>query len=99
MTVDYRGFEINVVKDRCLAGYDLTYFSIFRKSDGYEIASGNSDDADTASTWVGMMESRVDGFIADPSEEVLEGNLRGEEYAQAIERHRQENQKTERLHG
>jgi hypothetical protein len=40
--VEYRGFTIDVTKEKCLAGYKLTYFSVFRKSDGYEMTSGFS---------------------------------------------------------
>jgi hypothetical protein len=62
------------------------------------MTSGYSDDADTVRTWIKMMKSRVDGFIADPSEEVLQDNWdTNDEYAEQIAKHRLENEKTQRL--
>lgn len=79
-----------------MAGYKLNYFSVYRKSDGYEVICGYSDDEDTVRTWIDMMKTRVDGFIKDPSEEVL-GDLLDEDYLKEIEEHRLQNAKTERL--
>jgi hypothetical protein len=98
METQYRGFDIDVTKEKSMAGYKLTYFSIFRQSDGYEVVSGFSDDDDTVQTWVEMMKSRVDGFILDPSEEVLKDSFTSDEdYALELARHREENVKTASL--
>lgn len=37
----YKGFEITVEREKCLAGYDLIYYSVFK--DHYEVASGFYD--------------------------------------------------------
>jgi len=94
--IEYRGFDISVIKEKCLAGYKLTYFSVFRKSDGYEMTSGFSDDNDTVRTWIKMMKGRVDGFIDDPSEEMHETPDDGD-YYDVLAEHRLENQKTQGL--
>jgi hypothetical protein len=96
MKVEYRGFDIDVAKEKSLGGDKLTYFSVFRKSDGYEMTSGFSDDNDTVRTWIGMMKSRVDGFIDNPSEEMHE-TPDDEEYYDVLAGHRLENEKTQRL--
>jgi hypothetical protein len=96
MKVEYRGFDISVTKEKCLAGYKLTYFSVFRKSDGWELTSGFSDDNDTVRTWIKMMKDRVDGFIDDPSEEMHE-TPDDEEYYDVLAGHRLENQKAQAL--
>jgi hypothetical protein len=96
MKVLYRGFNIDVAKSKSMAGYKLTYYSVFRKSDGYEMTSGYSDDNDTVWTWIKMMKSRVDGFIDDPSEEMHETPDDGE-YYDVLADHRLENEKTQTL--
>jgi hypothetical protein len=96
MKVEYRGFDIDIEKANCLAGYKLTYFSVFRKSDGYEMTSGVSDDDDTLQTWIGMMKGRVDGFILMPSEEMSATDA-DENYYDMLVYHHAENMKTERL--
>jgi hypothetical protein len=96
MKVEYKGFDIDVAKEECLAGYKLTYFSVFRKSDGWELTSGYSDDNDTVRTWIGMLKTRVDGFILMPSEEMSE-TTDDENYYDMLVYHHAENLKTERL--
>lgn len=44
MKTSHKGHEINCYKEKCMAGYSLMYYSIFRKSDGYECASGFTTD-------------------------------------------------------
>ena len=68
MRVLYRTFDIDVHRDRCMAGYDLLYYSVFR-SDGYELESGYSDSSDTPRTYINLFKERVDSYIAHPSEE------------------------------
>ena len=96
MKVKYRGFDIDVIKAKSMAGYKLTYYSVFRKSDGYEMTSGYCDDNDTVRTWVKMMKGRVDGFIDNPSEEMHE-TPDDENYYDVLAGHRLENQKTQEL--
>ncbi len=91
----YRGFEIDVARQKSMAGYRLMYYSIFRKSDGYEVTSGYSDDSDTVWTWLTMMKHRVDGFLLDPTEEELKSDMETvEEYKARIQAHHDENLKT-----
>jgi hypothetical protein len=96
MKVLYKGFNIDVAKSKSMAGYKLTYYSIFRKSDGWELTSGYSDDNDTVRTWIKMMKGRVDGFLDDPSEEMHE-TPDDEGYYDILAEHRLENQKTQGL--
>lgn len=97
MVVTYRGFEVHVTRAKSRAGYKLIYFHVVRESDGFMLEDSYSDSADTVRTWVRMMKSRVDGFINDPSCEVLETEwLRGAKYAKEIARHRRENEKSQR---
>lgn len=97
MKVLYRGFEIDCHREKCMAGYELLYFTVYRKSDGYELICDFTSGSDTVRDFVGYMKNRVDGFITDPTEEVLKDSFNAENYDQVIEEHRVENEKTERL--
>lgn len=68
MEVIHRGHKIVVNREKCLAGYSLLYYSIFRVSDGYECLSSYEDSAETVRDMVKMMKDRVDNELqeADP---------------------------------
>ena len=40
MVVTYRGHEIKVVREKCLGGWDLLYYSAFRIADGLFVVDG-----------------------------------------------------------
>lgn len=64
----YRGFEIEVTREKCLAGYPMIYYSIFRLSDGWELTSGFYDTADTVRSFLKDMKATVDDYYENPSE-------------------------------
>lgn len=98
MEIVYKGFDICVSREKCLAGYKLLYFSVFRKSDGYELISSYTEGSDTVREYIGYMKDRVDGFLDDPRGEVLQdAHEDEEEYAENIKSHIWENEKTQRL--
>jgi hypothetical protein len=64
--VDYRGHEIDVTRDRAMGGWQSIYYSIFRKSDGYECTSGfSSEDRTPVRDFVKLMKERVDAELAE----------------------------------
>lgn len=65
MKVNYRGFEIDVRREKCLAGYKLMYFSIIRISDGFEMECSYTDSEDTVRDQVHYMKERVDAEIEE----------------------------------
>ena len=67
MKVTYRGHEIEAKREKCLAGYRLLYFSVFRVSDGYECVSSYTTGDDTPAEMVGYLKSRVDAELASPT--------------------------------
>lgn len=71
MKASYRGYDIDVHRERSMGGDILVYYSIFRRSDGYEATSGFSTGDDTIKDFIGMMKERVDNELAeaDPWEE------------------------------
>ena len=64
----YRGFEIEVKREKCLAGYPLVYYSIFRISDGWEFDGGFYDTNDTVRSVMSDMKSKVDDYIVNPQD-------------------------------
>ena len=62
----HRGFEIEVKRAPCLAGYALTYFSVMRQSDGWFMVDSFTDGEDTLREMVAYMKTRVDVFLANP---------------------------------
>ena len=65
MQTIYRGHEINLSRERCMGGWDMLYYSIYRQSDGYECASGFTEDESPLRTYMKYMKERVDAELAD----------------------------------
>jgi len=65
MQVVYKAHEINVTKEKCLAGYTMLYWSIFRISDGFECDSGCMDSDDTVRTIVKVFKGRIDAELKE----------------------------------
>lgn len=64
MKQTYRGYEIDVRRERSLGGDILLYFSVFRQSDGYEGTSGFTTGSDTVRDYVRYMRERIDAELA-----------------------------------
>lgn len=71
MKVSYRGHEIEAKREKCLAGYKLLYFTIYRESDGYECVCSYTEGDDTPADMIEYLKRRVDAELktADPWEE------------------------------
>lgn len=96
MTINYRGFDIQVVREKCMAGYPLLYFSVYRKSDGWEFICSFTEGSDTVRDYIRYMKERVDGLLKDPSEEILqEAGQSDADYQAILREHRVENARTE----
>lgn len=65
MKVTYKGHEIEVTRDRSMAGYSMLFYSVFRKSDGYECTSGFSDSTETVREFAGILRGRIDAELAE----------------------------------
>lgn len=60
MKVNYRGYEIEVTREKCMAGYDLLYYSVYRISDGYECVVSFEDSSEKVRDMVKYMKERID---------------------------------------
>jgi len=95
MNVVYKGFDIRVVREMSMGAGMHLYFTVIRKSDGYIVEDAFTEGSDTVREYIGYMKERVDGFLADPSEDVLQ--RKGEDddaYAKRIFEHKLENERT-----
>ena len=63
MRVEYKGFEINVTKEKCLGGWEMLYFNVYRISDGLCVEDSFTEGEETVRGMVGYMKDRVDEFI------------------------------------
>src|SRR5271157_22847 len=69
MRILYRGFEIDAHREKCMAGYPLLYFTVYRVVDGWCLEESYTEGSDTVREYIGYMKKRVDAYIAHPSEE------------------------------
>jgi len=60
MISHYKGYEIEVKREECMAGYDLLYFTITRESDGYLCEGDFTDEEATVREFIGYMMERID---------------------------------------
>ena len=69
MKTAYRGFELDARREKCMGGWDLLYYSIFRLSDGYEVTSSFTYGSDKIRDFMKELKGYVDDFIANPPKE------------------------------
>jgi len=75
MKVIYRGFEIDVRRERALGGWDNLYFSIIRLSDGYILEDSFTTGEDTVRDYIGYMKERIDAEVAQNPRLLTDGEL------------------------
>lgn len=65
MKTNYRGYEIEVKREKCLGGWPMLYVSIFRIDDGYEAESFCTEDETPVREYIKYMKGRVDNELAE----------------------------------
>ena len=68
MQVDYKGFKIDVRREKCLGGWSLLYYDIFRISDGYHLVGSFEDSAETVREKVKQCKEIVDDYLNNPQD-------------------------------
>lgn len=68
MKVNYKGFEIEANRKESLAGYSMIYYSVFRKSDDWELTSSYEDSEDTIRDIIEGLKNIVDDYIENPED-------------------------------
>ena len=64
----YKGYEIEVTREKCLGGWDQLFMSIYRISDGYCVEDTFSDGDDTEKEMMGYMKERLDTELEEHGE-------------------------------
>jgi hypothetical protein len=60
MKVNYRGFELEAKREKCLAGYALLYYTAY--IDGYEYICSFEDSNETTIEKIRQLENMVDDY-------------------------------------
>lgn len=63
MKRSYKGYDIEVTKEKSMGRDVLLYYSIFRQSDGLECCSGFTYGDESVSEFIKHMKDRVDGEL------------------------------------
>jgi hypothetical protein len=66
MKIFYKGFDVEAKREMSMGGEKLLFYSVFRKSDGFEVTSGFSYGTDPVRTFVQYLKGVVDDFLEDP---------------------------------
>lgn len=71
MKITYRGYEIEAHREKCMGGWPLLYYSVFRESDGFEAISNFEDSAEKVRDKIKQLKGVVDEELArrDPWDE------------------------------
>lgn len=68
MLIEYKGFKLKAEREKCMAGYNMVYYSAYRISDGWELCCRFSDSADTVREFIKDLKSIVDDYLENPQE-------------------------------
>ena len=63
MKTRYKGYLIEVEREDCMGGWELTYFDVFRDCDLLHVIGDFSTGEDSLQIYVENMKSRIDEFI------------------------------------
>lgn len=71
MKKSYKGYEIEVKREKCLGGWSLLYYTVYRESDGFECVCNHEDSSEKVADMIGYMKERIDDELAsdDPWDE------------------------------
>ena len=72
MKKNYRGFRIEVTREKSITGYKLIFYSAFRISDRWCLSEGSRDSNQTVREMMNETKETVDEYIKNPKE--FEGN-------------------------
>lgn len=68
MKTVYKGFEVEVKREKCLAGYPMLYFTVMRQSDGWYMIDSFSDSEDTVREMIADLKKSVDDYLENPED-------------------------------
>lgn len=69
---NYKGFEIEICREKSITGIELLFYSIFRNKDGFEVDNGFSYSDETVREYIKQLKKDVDQFIKEGQPEEWE---------------------------
>lgn len=68
MRANYKGFEIEVVREQSLAGNPTLYMAVVRESDGWFLVDTFSESEDTIRDTMADMKMTIDDYLENPED-------------------------------
>ena len=68
MKINYKGFEINVKREKALGGWDNIYYYIMRIDDGWFLRDTFSTGEDNLREFAYSLKDIVDDYLENPSD-------------------------------
>lgn len=65
MKVMYKGFEINVTREKCLGGWSMLYYQIYTPT-GYELVCSFEDSEEKVRDKIKQLKEIVDDYLINP---------------------------------
>lgn len=65
MKVNYKGHEIDVTREQCMAGYPLVYFSIMCNKGAFFLEENFADTSDTVGDYIKYMVERIENELVE----------------------------------
>lgn len=66
MKINYKGCEIEVIREKCLGGWNQLFYSVF--DDDFEVTSGYSESEDTVKEFANDLKHIVDDYRENPED-------------------------------
>jgi hypothetical protein len=63
---NYKGFELDAHREKCLAGYDTTYLYAERIEDGWFLVDTFEDSEDSMEIQIESLKNTVDDYLKNP---------------------------------
>lgn len=66
MKVNYKGFEINVKREKSLGGWNMLYYYVMKKDSGFMLIDNFSDSDETVRDQIKYLKEAVDRYLENP---------------------------------
>lgn len=68
MKVNYKGFEINVKREKSLGGWNMLYYYVMEKDSGFMLIDNFSDSDETVRDQIKYLKEVVDRYLENPED-------------------------------
>lgn len=75
MKLIYKGFEIEVEREKCLAGYSMLYFTVMELDTLWFLVDSFEDSSETIREKIKQMKEIVDDYLKNPKDYLEEEDI------------------------